>query len=278
MRLEKSSDFRSSQTGLAKVVCGILETIHKDAAYFEQFSNLVAADLTACGDRAAMSLNIICANWMLYNVKSDTLQKQIEVMVSYGRTLKFMTYMSTFVGDNSEGVEKMLYATIHLKDRLNLLCPISSMLYTPIGALDAQQLSTLETSIKKLSDAECIYELEDWRTFLREHHKAAMEEIDDKACNALEVIEAIANRVDLFKEMVNSKDSEALKAILKTLPDLEELDASTTAMKEFLDKAPKEDLISDLKEGSTLFYQNAIKEIEAQKEAQILELSEEVLK
>lgn len=215
VRLSRTSDFGKYQTELANTVCPILETLHKDKSYLTRFSNLVAGDLTECGDRGAMSLNLVYADWKLYALPQNaSLKAQIDIIIAYGRTLKFREYMTTLIGDEAEGVEIMLYAETKLQEKLSLLSTIKGMKHDTIGNRSWLNLDEIEATIKAITPEECIYELEYWHMFLRKHSKKQMSALDDKYTTLASEIAPTHTAADKLK-VLNGKKEKEIKTLTK---------------------------------------------------------------
>jgi Leucine-rich repeat (LRR) protein len=69
-RLESTSDFNRYQVMLAKYVCGMLDSL-ANPAFRETFFVELTANLTDCGDRAAMLFNILYTSWKLETINPD---------------------------------------------------------------------------------------------------------------------------------------------------------------------------------------------------------------
>ena len=181
VRLSRTSDFGSVQAELAQVVCTILFTLHEDPGYFQRFSNLVAGDLRDCEDRAAMSLNLVYADWMLYIAERQggSPEELAKIIVSYGRTLVFRLYMTKHYEYRSDPVEVMLNAEIRLK-YIGLLSAIKTMKHERHwGHLEDHELDHIREDIEKISKAECICQLESWMTCLEKHRAEELRIIRD---------------------------------------------------------------------------------------------------
>ncbi|MCH9620235.1 MAG: E3 ubiquitin-protein ligase SspH2 [Chlamydiales bacterium] len=169
-RLEKASDFKRNQKELAETTCAILETVHTDAKFRETFFNLIVGDLAACGDRAAMSLNLVYTDWKLYTLPAEApLSEKVQLLIGCGRALKLrQAVLSRYSG--YENVEKVLYAEVNLRERLALVTAITSMIYSEIGNIEDSVIEDIAQEIEAVSDAELVVEFAYWENYLKEHH------------------------------------------------------------------------------------------------------------
>ncbi|MCH9609448.1 MAG: E3 ubiquitin-protein ligase SlrP [Chlamydiales bacterium] len=169
-RLEKVRDFQFDQENLAIRVCPILETIYKDAEFRKIFFDFIAADLTECGDRAAMSLNLVYTEWRLHTLPPDTtLLERVELLVSCARTLKLRgAVLNRYPG--FEDVEKVLYAEGKLEKRLKLATVSTGMCYRKIGKISNDELEEIAKEIEAIPRAELLIELGCWERYLKEHY------------------------------------------------------------------------------------------------------------
>ena len=177
VRLEKARDFNRNQKELAETTCAILKTVHTDAEFRETFFNLIVGDLTACGDRAAMSLNLVYTDWRLYTLPAEaSLSEKVQLLVGCGRALKLrQAVLGRYPG--YENVEKVLYAEVNLRERLGLVTAITSMIYSEIGHVEGSMIEDIAQKIEAISDAELIVEFAYWENYLKEHHASEFSKI-----------------------------------------------------------------------------------------------------
>ncbi|MCH9619323.1 MAG: hypothetical protein S4CHLAM45_04710 [Chlamydiales bacterium] len=177
LRLEKASDFNRNQKELAEKTCAILETVHTDVEFRNIFFNLIAGDLTACGDRAAMSLNLVYTDWRLYTLPAEaSLSEKVQLLVGCGRALKLrQAVLGRYRG--YENVEKVLYAEVNLRERLDLVTAITSMIYSEIGHVQDSVIEEMAQEIEAISDAELVIEFGCWENYLKKHHASEFSKI-----------------------------------------------------------------------------------------------------
>ncbi|MCH9609479.1 MAG: hypothetical protein S4CHLAM45_10010 [Chlamydiales bacterium] len=170
IRLERAKDFKCDQKGLAETTCAILKDIYEDPKFRERFFNLIVADLTRCGDRAAMSLNLVYTEWKLHTLQTDApLSTRVELLVGCSRTLELRrAVLKKYLG--LENVEKVLYAETNLGERLALVTAVHSMLHEKIGKIPAEELEEIAAEIEKIPRAKLIARFDYWRGYLKEHH------------------------------------------------------------------------------------------------------------
>ncbi|MCH9609519.1 MAG: hypothetical protein SP1CHLAM14_11070 [Chlamydiales bacterium] len=189
IRLEKAKDFERNQTELAKATCAILKTIHTDAEFRETFFNLIAADLTACGDRAAMSLNIVYTDWKLHTLLADApLAEKISLLTGCGRVLKLRrAVLEKYPG--YENVEKVLYVEAQLRKRLGLVTAIRFMIYGQIGRVQKADLELFAQGIEAIPPAELLVEFRYWENYLKEHYESELSTIQTPRKDLLALFE-----------------------------------------------------------------------------------------
>ncbi|MCH9620164.1 MAG: hypothetical protein SP4CHLAM17_11100 [Chlamydiales bacterium] len=177
VRLEKARDFNRNQKELAETTCAILKTVHTDAEFREIFFNLIAGDLTACGDRAAMSLNLVYTDWKLYTLPAEaSLSEKVQLLVGCGRAQKLrQAILSRYPG--SENVEKVLYAEVNLRERLRLVTAITSMIYSEIGHVEDSVIKEMAQEIETIPVAELVVEFGCWENYLKKHHASEFSKI-----------------------------------------------------------------------------------------------------
>ena len=170
LRLEKAKDFEKDQGNLAKTVCDILKTIHEDGEFRKIFFNLIASDLTSCGDRAAMSLNLVYTEWKLYALRADTpLVDRLKFLVGYCRTSILRNIvLAKYPGP--ENTEKVLYTEGELRKRLNLVTAVKFMHHREIGAIPSDKIEALAQEIQAIPPAKLIVNLDYWKRYLKKHH------------------------------------------------------------------------------------------------------------
>jgi|GEM_PF-767935 len=200
LRLEKAKDFGSCQDQMANITCQILTTVFNDENFRNQFFNLIAADLEACGDRAAMSLNLVYTEWRLHDLlreiakgpkdieqeRNIELQTILPLLIGYGRTLKLREIIARDHGHKAESVERFLYAEVSLRECLGLITAVQGMHYQRCG--EDVDLEAVEAEVKATTDAEYIYELTSWQNYLNEHHQKEVQTQRDMAGAELESI------------------------------------------------------------------------------------------
>ena len=177
VRLEKARDFNRNQKELAETTCAILKTVHTDAEFRETFFNLIAADLIACGDRAAMSLNVVYTDWRLYTLSAEaSLSEKVQLLVGCGRALKLrQAVLGRYPG--YENVEKVLYAEVNLRERLGLVTAITSMIYSEIGHVEGSMIEDIAQEIETIPVAELVVEFGCWENYLKKHHASEFSKI-----------------------------------------------------------------------------------------------------
>ena len=184
-RLEKASDFKRDQKKLAETTCAVLETVHTDAKFRETFFNLIVGDLTACGDRAAMSLNLVYTDWKLYTLPAEaSLSEKVQLLVGCGRALKLrQAVLGRYPG--YENVEKVLYAEVNLRERLGLVTAITSMMHEDIEHVEGSVLEDIAQEIEAIPVAELVVGSDYWENYLKEHHAPEFSRIVSRTQAAL---------------------------------------------------------------------------------------------
>ena len=207
-RLEKARDFERYQKELAETTCAILETVHTDAEFRKTFFNLIAADLIACGDRAAMSLNLVYTDWKLYTLPAEaSLSEKVQLLVGCGRALKLrQAVLGRYPG--YENVEKVLYAEVNLRERLGLVTAITSMIYSEIGHVEGSMIEDIAQKIEAISDAELIVEFAYWENYLKEHHASEFSKIKDEIQKARDTLLTSLESDEIKEGEYQSRDKE----------------------------------------------------------------------
>ena len=218
LRLEKANDFKKNQKELTKTTCAILKTVHTDAKFREIFFNLIAADLTACGDRAAMSLNLVYTDWKLYTLPAEaSLSEKVQLLVGCGRALKLRNLVLQNPG--YEIVEKVLYVEVKLRERLGLVTAITSMLYEAIGHVQDSIIEEIAKEIEAISDAELVVEFGYWENYLKEYHASEFSAIKGRIQAARDTLLTSLESDEIKEGEYNNRDQDLQdqeqKAILK---------------------------------------------------------------
>ncbi|MCH9619324.1 MAG: hypothetical protein SP4CHLAM17_02470 [Chlamydiales bacterium] len=167
--LEKAEHFRGNQKELAKKTCAILETVYTDAKFRETFFSLITEDHTACGDRAAMSLNLVYTDWRLYTLPAEASRSEkVQLLVGCGRAQKLRNLLlSRYPG--SENIEKVLYAEANLRERLGLVTAIYTILFSQIEHVQESVLEEIAHEIEAIPVVELVREFDDRKKYLKEH-------------------------------------------------------------------------------------------------------------
>lgn len=145
LRLEKTDDYSGCQKKLAKVVCGILQTLTKDDDFKKLFFDQVRFNNQACHDRAAMALNELYVAWRIHTLDKETSAKEkITFMIQAAKTTALRRILTQKIIDwelknktiLGESVETYLYYEKTLQKELGLLTVIERMSYELWGKHD----------------------------------------------------------------------------------------------------------------------------------------------
>lgn len=151
-RLEGTAEYKKNQEEVGKVVCGMLETLvsvkEKDQEFKALFFFQAEENNADCGDRAAMSLNLIYAFWSIHQLPEEApLKNKITLMIQAAKMTSIYGLITQKINindkNNRESVEIYLYYINALKKKLGLFTAVNHMLYTSIGKrlwLDQDQL------------------------------------------------------------------------------------------------------------------------------------------
>ncbi len=198
LRLEQTSDFQNHQADMAKITCQILTTVFNDEDFRKQFFDLIASDLTACGDRAAMSLNLVYTEWRLHCLPENShLSEIIPLLIGYAKTLKLREIIFRDHGEKMESVERFLYAESILREPLQLVTAVQSMLYSQCGR--DVDLGRVQAEIQAIPDADYIVPLSWWQNYLQKHYA---DTIEKQRAVVAEEFEKTLQRRDLSEDQI----------------------------------------------------------------------------
>ena len=158
-RLEITKDFNgTSQKSLAETVCQILNSVANDEAFRELFFVQINVNNERCGDRAGMALNEIYTVWKFSQLPSEaSVRDKLEIMHRGAMTLALRAAIASRIDQHQkqtntielEAAQIYLYYEVSLKEELNLLSAIETMLYEEIGKRDWIDRASLIDEVNK---------------------------------------------------------------------------------------------------------------------------------
>ncbi|MCH9609275.1 MAG: hypothetical protein S4CHLAM45_14790 [Chlamydiales bacterium] len=207
LRLVQANNFNRNRKELVKTICAVLETVHTDAEFREIFFYLIAGDLTACSDRAVMSLNLVYTSWKLYTLPAEaSLSEKVQLLVGCGRALKLRNLVLQNPG--YENAEKILYAEVKLRERLGLVTAITSMMHEDIGHVEGSVIKAIAQEIEEIPDAKLVVEFNYWENYLEEHHAPELSKIKDEIKKARKTLLALLENDRISEREYQSRDKE----------------------------------------------------------------------
>jgi hypothetical protein len=156
-KLEESQDFASRRKETAVLVCNILDTVSRadetgNKEFKDAFFLHIDGNLEACGDRAAMLLNIIYTDWKICTLSPNATDKQkLAIMIGLSKTITLrnaIQYMLAQIQGRGESAEIYLYYETKLKAQLGLETAIENLLYDfPGKKFSEQQVQELVNQV-----------------------------------------------------------------------------------------------------------------------------------